>query len=291
MSKPMKLRARVGAPVQDVRTALTDPAALRTWFAEHAEVEPPDRFAFWGRYTPEGDAPHQRLLHLDDRTLRFAWLLDGTETTVEIGLTEQDEATTILELSQTHVPGWAEMLAQQSVRSVLHTFWALALANLIDHVEGRDLTARVDLTSPQLNAEVVIDAPPAAVYDSLVDPAKFSRWFGARVEIEPFVGGRFAMGGFELDEAPGKVVTLEPGQAMTVAWEDMVFSWELAGSAGKTRLTFVQSGFDPQHPQHGTWMGWLGGVAELRRFHEVPDWRPVWLDVELEGMPAGMLTY
>ena len=74
MSEPMTCRARLAAPVEAVRHALTDPAELRVWLAEHAEVELPQRYAFWGRYTPEGDAPHQRLLHVDERhaALRLA---------------------------------------------------------------------------------------------------------------------------------------------------------------------------------------------------------------------------
>ncbi len=48
--------------------ALTDATALRTWLAEYAEVDLPERYEFWGRYTPEGDVPHQRPLHVDDGT-------------------------------------------------------------------------------------------------------------------------------------------------------------------------------------------------------------------------------
>jgi hypothetical protein len=50
----------------------------------------------WGRYTPHGEKPRQRLLHLDDRTLRFSWHLGTEETTVEVLL--EDGAVT---LSQT----------------------------------------------------------------------------------------------------------------------------------------------------------------------------------------------
>jgi uncharacterized protein YndB with AHSA1/START domain len=130
------------------------------------------------------------------------------------------------------------------------------------------------------------------VYNSIVDPAVFGRWFGAHVEIEPHVGGRFAMGGFENDPSPAKIVELEPGRALTLRWDDAsIAGWELEGSQGRTRLTFVQSGFDENDPPYDAWMGWLSGIAELRRFHEVPDWRAIWLDVQLEGMPEGMISY
>ena len=55
------------APPEAVYAALTDAAALRVWLAEHAEVALPDRYEFWGRYTPDGAEPHQRLLHADER--------------------------------------------------------------------------------------------------------------------------------------------------------------------------------------------------------------------------------
>src|ERR1700687_1267684 len=73
VTEPMILRVRLAAPIQAVRHALTDAASLRVWLAEHAEVDLPRAYAFWGRYTPEGEAPHQRLLHVDDHTLRFNW--------------------------------------------------------------------------------------------------------------------------------------------------------------------------------------------------------------------------
>jgi uncharacterized protein YndB with AHSA1/START domain len=291
VSEPMKLRVRVPASIKDVRHALTDAGALRTWLAEHAEVDLPHRYEFWGRYTPEGDAPHQRPIHVDDHTLRFSWLLDGTDTTVEIGLAEDGRDSTVLTLSQTNLPDYVGTVAETGTLSLMHTFWALAIANLVDHVEGRKLIPKCDLTSPRMREEVLIDASPQAVYDSIVDPEAFARWFGAKIEIEPHVGGRWAMGSFDLDPSPAKILELDPGRRMSLGWDDgLVTSWELADSGGQTRLTFVQSGFDEGQPPYGSWMGWLSGVAELRRFHEVRDWRSIYLEVHLEGMPEGLLT-
>ena len=47
-------------------------------------------------------------------------------------------------------------------------------------------------------------AAPDEVFDSMTQPEQFHRWFGANVDIEPYVGGRFAMGGFELDPGGGQ---------------------------------------------------------------------------------------
>jgi len=274
----MIARARLNAPVQTVYRALTDPETLRTWFAEHVEVDLPRRFVFWGRYTPEGDAPHQKLLHADDRTLRFNWLLDGEDTTVEIRLEPEDANTTILTLSQTGYDFQYEMTLS-SIRGVLQTFWALSFANLADYLEGRPLIARCDFTSPELRTELLIGASRDAVFDSLIDSTKASSWFGYPIEIEPRVGGRFAMGGFESGYSV-PIVEFEPQRKVSIDWGAFIMTWELEDSGGKTRLTFVQSGFRTPRPPYGAWMGTVSGFAELRRYHEVPNWRPIWLNPE-----------
>ncbi|HUR04839.1 MAG TPA: SRPBCC family protein [Nonomuraea sp.] len=275
MTEPMTVRARVQAPVKEVHHALTDAATMRLWLAEHAEVDLPDRYAFWGRHTPEGDAPHQRPLHVDDRTVRFSWLLDGEDTTVEFGLEEESPETTIVSVSQTHFD-FQEALSETTIRGVIQTYWCLMLANLVEHLAGRPLTPKADFTSSDLRAEVLIAASAEKVFDSLIDSEAVTAWFGFPIEIEPRVGGRYAMGGLANNPDPAKIVELEPGRRLSVDWGGMgVGTWELAESDGKTRLTLMQSGFG-QSPYAG-WCGILSGLSELRRFHEVADWSPIWV--------------
>ncbi|WP_336205886.1 SRPBCC family protein [Nonomuraea sp. LPB2021202275-12-8] len=274
MSDPMIIRARVPAPVKEVRHALTDPAVLRVWLAEHVEVELPDRYEFWGRYTPEGDAPHQRLLHADDHTVRFAWTLDGVETTTEFAVAEDGPEATIVSVSQTHFD--MSEAHEDGVRGMLQTFWYLVLANLVEHFEGRPLTPRPDFTSAELRAEVLIDAAPEKVYGSLIDSESVTRWFGYPIEIEPHVGGRYAMGGLDSGGEPAKILELETDRRLSVDWGSVgVATWELEGTGGKTRLTMFQSGFD--RTPYAAWLGSVAGLADLRRFNEMPDWSPIWL--------------
>jgi len=267
------------------------------WLAEHAEVALPDRYEFWGRSTPDGAEPRQRVLHADGRTLRLAWTVDGVETTVELTLSEhededEDERGTLLTLTQSDLPTFAEVLSDKAgPRGELQTFWSLAIENLSDYLSGRELTPKCDYTSPELRASVVIDAAPEAVFDSLTQPEQFRKWFGANVGIEPHVGGRFAMGGFELDPGGAKFVEFDPGRKATLRFADgQTTSWELDGSDGKTRLTVVESGFDVDNPPYPGWAGWLTGVAELRRYHEVPRWHTIWRHVEAPGVPAEMIS-
>jgi uncharacterized protein YndB with AHSA1/START domain len=287
----LRLRAVVSAPPTTVYEALTDPAALRVWLAEYADVELPDKYEFWGRYTPDGAEPHQRVLHVDERTIRFAWTVDGVETTSEFQLAD-DEDGTLVTLTQTDLPSFEDVLADKAGdRGALQTFWSLAIANLADYLAGRALTPKCDFTSADMHAEMVIDAPPEAVFDSMIQPEHFRRWFGANVEIEPYLGGRFAMGSFELDPGGAKFVEFESGRKATLRFVDgVISSWELDGSDGKTRITMVQSGFDPTNPPYAGWAGWLSGLAELRRYHEVPRWRSIWRQVEVAGLPEGILS-
>ena len=292
MNEPdLRLRAVLPAPLKVVYEALTDPAALRAWLSEHAEVDLPDTYAFWGRSVPDGAEPHQRVLHVDERTIRFAWTLDGVETTSQIEVAE-DEDGTLVTLSQTDLPSFEDVIADRAgARGNLHTFWSLAIANLADYLEGRALTPMCDFTSSELRASVVIDAAPEEVFDSMVQPAVFRKWFGANVDIEPWEGGRFAMGGFDVDPGGAKFVEFEQGRKAALLFANgETTSWELEGSDGKTRFTLMHSGFDPANPPYPGWGGWLGGVAGLRRYLELPGRRSIWRQVEVAGIPEGMLT-
>lgn len=298
MSDVFTVRVRLAAPVEQVHHALTDPGELRSWFAEHAEVDLPRRYEFWGRYTPEGAEPRQRVLHADERTLRFGWLLEGVQTVVEIDLAADGPDATVLTFSQTELPDFMGSITGTGSRALMQTFWSLAIANLADHLAGRALTTRCDFGDPRMHETVEIDAPRAEVYDALVDAEQFRRWFGVEVGIEPWEDGRFAMGGFDANPQAARIFDVRPGAGMSIDFGGVVATWELAESDGRTTLTFVQSGFDTDQPPYDAWMGWLSGVAELRRYVEAARapggrdaWRPIWLSVEMPGMPEGMLTY
>jgi uncharacterized protein YndB with AHSA1/START domain len=285
MTEPLRLRARVDAPLDTVRRALTDAAELRVWLAEHAEVDLPGRYEFWGRYTPDGAEPRQRVLHAGDNTIRLEWTIRGTATTAELSIEPETDASTVISVSQSHVD-WLEAVQEKGLAE-LSTFWSFAITNLIAHLEGRALTPRCDYSSREMRADVDVAASPDRAWQALMDPEIFQQWFGATMDVEPHVGGRWAMGGFDGGAPPAKIVELEQDRKVTMEFHDMVTTWELEGSAGKTRLTFVYSGFD--EPPYAGWAGWLGGIAELRRYLEMPGWRPMWVHVEMPGVPDDMI--
>ncbi|MEU6645361.1 SRPBCC family protein [Saccharomonospora sp. NPDC046836] len=274
MTEPLVIRVRTTATPEQAYAALTTAEHLTSWLAEKAVVELPTRYEFWGTSIPEGEAPHQKLVSADGTTLRFTWLLDGEETSTELAV-GTDSAETVITLTQSHFD-FNDMLTGASIRGVLQTFWALALANLVDYLEGRDITARPDFTSPEFRATVSINAPVEEVYDSLLTSEKVSAWFGYPIEIEPHVGGRYALGGIDNNPHPATIVDLVPNERVSVDWGPAgTGTWELEGSDGKTHLTLFSSGFDTANPPFAAWLGSVAGLAELRRYHEISDWKPI----------------
>ncbi|MGW7681237.1 SRPBCC family protein [Kribbella sp. NPDC054772] len=270
MTEPLIVQVRAQAGLDEVRQALTDPKALNLWLGEYSTVDLPGTFEFWGRHIPDGDAPHQRVLAYDGNTLKLAWTLGGEETTTEITLIPESDTATVIKVDQSHFD-FADAISGANIRGVLQSFWSLALANLVDHLAGRELTTRPDFTSTVFEGEALIDAAIADVYSSMTDSERASAWMGYPVGID-LAKRRFAMGGFDVN--PGvEIVDLVEGRKMSMDWGDGgISTWELEDSGGKTRLTFVISGFDEDNPPYGAWIGWLSGAAALRRYHELPDW-------------------
>ena len=268
----MKLRAVLPAPPQEVYAALTDPARLRNWLAEHAT---PD--GFWGRWTPQGDAPHQTVMvAVPGEHLRFQWLLDDEKTTVDITLTPSGDETE-LTLHQWPLPTLEELMTpvgRRDGRHTMHTFWPLAIGNLASYLTGAaplhcdfspSRPARIELT-------LTIGAPAAAVWQSLTDPARVERWWGYAPEIEPRVGGKVTFG------ADGRISEWEPSRVFAYTEEGMTTRWELSESDGVTTLTFTQSGFTEDEADNAAQheAGWQGGLLELRRMHELGEnWTPL----------------
>lgn len=120
MTEPLILQARAKAGIDDARQALTDPKILNLWLGEHSTVDLPGTFEFWGRYIPEGDAPHQRVLGYDGQTLKLAWLLGGEETTTEISLLEESDDSTVIKLSQSHFK-WSEAVSNSNISPTRHS--------------------------------------------------------------------------------------------------------------------------------------------------------------------------
>jgi uncharacterized protein YndB with AHSA1/START domain len=255
MSGPIAVRLRVGAPVGAVLHALTDPGELQAWLCEHADVALPRRYGFWGRDIPWGTSPRQRLLHADDRLLRFAWLLPAdAATVVEIRLGDEPDGSTAVQLSQTEV-------GDPAAHETLHALWTLALGNLTDHLDGRRPLCRCDWTTPEMRIEVAVDAPASAVYESLLATDLVIRSFTFARGFDPRSGGTHRSG--------GRLLTLEPDRRVTIEIAGRGATTFLMGSAeGGTELTLIEHPAEAARPSYATRARALSTLAEVRRFHE-----------------------
>ena len=297
----LRLSVVMPAPPEAVHAALTDAAALRVWLTEHAEVALPDRYEFWGRFTPDGAEPHQRVLHAGERNLRFAWTVDGSETTVEFTLTEnepehdaehEDAGGTLLTLTQSgDLPSFDEILADTAgPRGELETFWSLAIANLADYLSGRELTPKCDYTSAELRASVVIDAAPEAVFDSLTQPEQFRKWFGATSTSSPMwaAGSRWAASSW----TPGGSSSSSSSRAArrpcgSPTAKPTAGSWRARTARPGSRSCRAGSTGQPAVLGLGRLAQWRRRAAALPRGAA---WRTIWRQIEAPGVPPGMLS-
>ncbi len=72
--------------------------------------------------------------------------------------------------------------------------------------------------SDPIVVERVIAAPPSVVYSYLTEPAKWSRWQGVSVDLEPRRGGALAISMPNGAMASGQFVELVPDHRVVFTW-------------------------------------------------------------------------
>lgn len=279
---PIRMQIKLNTPPERVFTALTEARALEAWFCEHADVNA-QHYAFWGRFTPEApdrDAGQHRLIALAaNRELIYEWRLRGAVSTVTIKLLPRDDGT-ILTVRQTA----AEVAGDYH----LEDFWFLVLENLRRYLDGKPAEAKIDYTHPMkgdIRHELLSDAPPERVFETLLRPDELERWIATRATVEPEVGGEFDIGWGDASMGV-KIVELLPNEKLSIRMPEdptygsknrdaTVITWTLEASGGKTRITFVHSGFEADEDVGGIYTGWMNFLNWLRSAAEYgAEWQP-----------------
>lgn len=267
----------IAAPPDTVFDALVDPLQLTRWFSERADVDVANgRYAFWGRFTPDGagrsDERVSQVSAVPNERLNYRWSLYGCETDVLLAL-------------RPHAGGTDVVVRHSGIAFdtpwLLEMFWSVALENLRAWVERREEGLRHDLTTEQLGGLTqVLDiaATPETVFAALIEPAQLVRYLADDPVVEPEVGGRIDFGWH--DDGPYRILTLDPPHRLDYAWRfgdgtpDSLVSWQLTGTAGRTRLTLVHTGFAADRNTAGYAFGWLDYLNRIRFMCEVgPSWR------------------
>lgn len=279
MPEPLQIQLTLNAAPERIFRAMTD--ELSGWFAEFADVKLADeQYDFWGRFTPgtpDREAGRHKLgtVHVG-QDFTFDWALNSLHTQVTMRLLPVNGRTV---LALRHV----EFNPDHSIAAnTLEDFWFLSLENLRRHLDGK-LPVRCDFSTlpstGNIHHTLDVDAPPEVVFEALIKPEQLNRWIASNAKIEPRVGGEFDLGWTGV--LPLKIVELVPNEK--IAYELLedaespatVVTWTLEGSGGKTRLTFVHSGFAPDKPTGGIQSGWLNFASWLKSVAEYgEDWQP-----------------
>ena len=251
----IRAAAETDASPARVYRALT--AELDRWLADSAAVDTAaGAYDFWGPHVfeaPDRDAGrHELLSHEPDRLLRFGWHVRGADTDG-----------THVEVTHVGVPQRPQEAAS------LDDVWKLALENLRRWCEHGEPPVQVDFSRDpvgEARAEIVMDAPPEAVFETLTDPDRVREWCGGDAEIELRVGGRYSFG-WE-GGGPVEIIDLAAPSRLAYTWAyppepESVVTWELEGSGGRTRVTVMHTGFgDRGVADYET--GWTGFLVTIR---------------------------
>jgi uncharacterized protein YndB with AHSA1/START domain len=262
--------------------ALSDPAELEAWFAEHAEVEatPGGAYRFWGRHTlgtPSAEEATQRLTELvPDQRLAFTWRVMGVESQVVLALTPEGEATKVT--AKHTLEGELDV---PRPHELIDDFWRLSFGNLTVHLGG-GAALRPDFSDPEpeIRMSLVIDASPEAVFRALMDPELVNRWTGstsAAIDVEAGTysyGWQYEHEGKQVTGGPTRILELVPNRRLVLDWPDwrgdpsvtgQTISFTLTQEGSATRVDFVHSGFTRAADISDYPFGWDHFLGELEK--------------------------
>ena len=279
---PVRMQIKLNASLDKVFDALTDSTSLQAWFCEHAEITDKS-YDFWGRFTPEAPdreaGRHPIATQVRGRELGYDWRLRGAVSRVTLKLLERADST-ILTVRQT-----ADDITGDYH---LEDFWFLMLDNLRRYLDGKPSEARVDYTLPMkgdIRHETLIDATAERVFEVLLHPDELERWIATRATVEPVVGGKYDLGWGDSTQGV-RIIELVPNEKLAISLpedptygnpnrKETVITWTLEASGGKTRLTFVHSGFADDEDVSGIYVGWRTFLNAVRSVAEYgANWQP-----------------
>lgn len=277
--KSLAIQVHIEASPGAVYRAISTTDAVQAWLAESADIDlDAGRFRFWGAATPFNPSQHETgmtpLAHEADRLLQFAWDMGPLASTVTIRLRELgDERTALTVIHQREEQTETEPFT-------LEDFWFVHLENLRRHIDGKSCQARVDFSVPMtgdIKHSLASTASPETIFSALTNPNLMERWIANQARVELELGGAYDLGwGIE----GIRVVDFARNERLSINWQmgdeaPTRATWRLERSAGETRIHFDHSGFAPDFPNNGIWIGWLNYLNWLRSAAEYgPMWQP-----------------
>jgi uncharacterized protein YndB with AHSA1/START domain len=297
MSKEVNATLQIpGKAPAEIWPLLTEGAHLVHWFAEHAAVELPGEYRFWGKYTPDTPGPDSRHVAQVAASapdvagtggrLSFAWHLRGQDTQLALMLAPADGGT---ELRLQH-SGLGERINQNGA---VHDFWYTVLSNLrLYALTGRpqQLVEYGPRPGTGMTVEVEVAAAPEAIFPYLIEPEFMARvWQDENVRVEPVVGGVYDYGW--QTGGPRRILALDPPRLLSFSWlyppetAESVVTWRLAAlDSGHTRLSLTHEGFTAGDDHEEYRAGWFSFLALIKGMVELEG---RWSRIVLKGSQHG----
>jgi len=242
----------------EVFAALTQPVALRQWFAEKVDIDLRlgGSFRFWGKHTLESaskDKAAQTIIELEDkRLLRFSWQLFNQPTNVlfKFENIETDNQTLIFGRHSLR-----KLPKISRAKEMIDDLWRLHGGNLKAYLSGGDgiTLPNYDAESPEIRQSIIINADKADVFNALITPHLLKQWmWGDNPVVDAKIGGEYSYNP-ETPAGPTKILDYVENELLITNWQDwrgdaivpmQTVTWRLE-SVGKaqTRVTVVHAGF------------------------------------------------
>ncbi|MBC7770719.1 MAG: SRPBCC domain-containing protein [Phycisphaerales bacterium] len=255
---------KIPAPPARVFTALTNADDLQGWFAEHAEVAPHvgGAYRFWGKHTLGTPAPadaHGQITRFEpNKSVAYTWRLQerDSEVSFEVEADPENAEASIVKGAHT----FAEAPAINRAKEMIDDLWRFNWGNFSAHLAGGQGKLLVDYAAkdPNVALSIYIDAPPSAVFRTLIDPEKIQQWFGVAAAVDPRIGGdwhlkmEFEKDGQKITSPPCMILDFVENERLAISWPDwrgdksvpdQRVLWKLAPEGAGTRVELVHDGF------------------------------------------------
>jgi uncharacterized protein YndB with AHSA1/START domain len=247
-----------------VFAALTEAAELEQWFAEHAEVEPHlgGAYRFWGKHTygapARADAAQRITRFAPSQALAYSWRIHDRDSEVAFSIEADPENGEHALVKGTHT--FAQAPAIGRAEAMVDDLWRFNWGNLSAHLAGGQGKLLIDYgdDNARIALSIYIDAPPSAVFRTLIDPDKIQQWFGVAAAVDPRLGGDWHIkmeiekDGRKIATPPCKILDFVENERLAISWPDwrgdksvpdQRVLWKLTPEGAGTRVELVHDGF------------------------------------------------
>ena len=246
---------KLDVPPARAFAALAEASELKSWFAEHVEIDPKvgGRFHFWGKHTygtPTRTQATQQLVRYErPSAIAFTWTMHDEPSTVSLTVEADPNAPNGSIVKGRHE--FARAPAIGRAKEMLDDLWRLAMGNLQIHVRGgQPLLPNYADPDPEIRASILIDAPRERVFSALLEPELMNKWIATAAAVEPRIGGRYTYGW--KSAGPSRILDMLHNEKLVIDWPDwrgdpnvpaQKVTWLLESVGKQTRVTLVHSGF------------------------------------------------